>query len=276
MICFPNCKINLGLNVLHRREDGFHDLESVFLPVNWCDALEVIEAPPSAPAFTFSHSGLPIAGKQEDNLIYRAWQKMQSLYNLPNLVVHLHKHIPMGAGLGGGSADAAFFLKQLDQQFSLGVPQDLLLKLAAELGSDCPFFILNTPVLAEGRGEKLSPLTVDLSAFYILVVFPSIHSDTRFAFSQLTPQVPKVRVADIVSQPVSLWKNNLKNDFEGPVFSRFPQIGHLKSSLYECGAIYASMSGSGSAVFGIFDREPAFEAPENYSYYLQKPGAGIL
>jgi len=277
MIVFPNCKINLGLHVIERRPDGFHNIETVFYPVNWCDGLEVIENKTSGEAFVYTQSGIPIAGKPEENLIFKAWKLISEEKKLPGIRVHLHKNIPMGAGLGGGSADAASFLNLLDGSFNLGFSTAEKIKIASQLGSDCAFFIENIPVFAKGRGDEFSRIHIDLGNYYILVVHPGIHSNTKDAYNGLTPQQPLYSLRDTITEkPVEEWKNILVNDFESSIFKKYPAIKLLKENLYAAGALYASMSGSGSAVFGIFEKEPLVHLPPGYGSYLQKPAGKIL
>ncbi len=275
MVVFPNCKINLGLYVTRKREDGFHDLETCFYPLNWCDALEVTETQ-EAKEFSFATSGLPIAGQQEDNLIWKCFKAIQKDYTLPPLHVHLHKVIPMGAGLGGGSSDAAFFIQLLDKKFDLDIPFEKKMELAARLGSDCPFFLKNTPVLATGRGELFSDLTLNLNSYYILCVFPAIHSHTGRAFAAIQPKKPANDLSWALSQPVDSWKDLITNDFEGPVFTQFPTLKEIKQSFYNHGAVYAAMSGSGSTIFGLFSSPPDLALAQNYLYYLQSPLNKVL
>ncbi len=277
MLVFPNCKINLGLHVTEKRPDGFHNIETVFYAIGWHDALEVLENTGSADPFLFSQSGLAIEGPSENNLIYKAWRLMREQKNCPQVRVHLHKHIPMGAGLGGGSADAAFFINTFNDTFNLGFSYEERLSLAAQLGSDCAFFIGNAPVLARGRGNEFSPIRVDLSAYYILVVYPGIHSNTREAYQGLTPKQPAGDLKAIIEkEPVLHWKQLLVNDFETSIFKKHPAVQALKQDLYDAGALYASMSGSGSAVFGIFKNEPQITLSTNYSHCLQKPVTKVL
>ncbi len=277
MLVFPNCKINLGLHVVSKRPDGFHNIETVFYPVNWCDALEVIENKESDEPFVFSQSGLPVSGKTEDNLIYKAWQLIARDKKIPNIKVHLHKNIPMGAGLGGGSSDAAHFINLINSKFQLGYPDAERSLMASKLGSDCAFFINNKPVYAEGKGNEFSDLELKLSAYYILVVYPGIHSNTKEAYEGLNPKKTSLDIRHVLGQePVTSWKELLVNDFETTLFHKYPAIQVLKEKLYQSGAVYASMSGSGSAVFGIFTQEPSLDLPKEYSFYLQKPERIIL
>jgi 4-diphosphocytidyl-2-C-methyl-D-erythritol kinase len=254
MICFPSCKINLGLRITQKRADGFHALETVFFPISIKDALEIIIEPDtSAAPITFTSSGLAINGDPSDNLCYKAYYLLKKDYpRIPNIKMHLHKTIPMGAGLGGGSSDGAFTLVALNQLFNLQIPEQALLDYALQLGSDCPFFIINTPAFATGRGEILTPTTVDLSGYSIVIVNPGIDISTKLAFSLITPQVPDTNMEAVICDPVTSWKENLINDFEQPVFNSFPEIANIKDTLYQKGAVYASMTGTGSTVYGIF------------------------
>jgi 4-diphosphocytidyl-2-C-methyl-D-erythritol kinase len=277
MLVFPNAKINLGLHVVDKRPDGYHSIETVFFPVNWQDALEIIENPDSSIPFIFSQSGLAISGEIENNLIYKAWKLIAGQKKCPPLKVHLHKNIPMGAGLGGGSADAAFFINALNDLLQLGYSTGERIRMARQLGSDCAFFIQNKPAFAHGRGDELEDLAIDLSGYYILVVHPGIRSSTAEAYSGIVPKLPAADLRKLmVNTPLAAWKNQLVNDFEPGLFKKYPQIAGLKQALYNAGAVYASMSGSGSAVFGIFDQEPALSWPPDYSHCLQKPLSKIL
>lgn len=255
MVSFPNCKINLGLNILRRREDGFHDLETVFYPIGIKDVLEVVQQPAPSAEVEFNTSGLEIQGSHSDNLCIKAWHLLKKDFpELPAVKMHLHKAIPMGAGLGGGSADGAFTLKLLNEKFNLQINTERLAEYALQLGSDCPFFIYNRPCFATGRGEKLEPVSLDLSGYTFVIANPGIHINTGWAFSQLTPALPKKPVKEIIAQPAGTWKAELVNDFEQPVFTAHPPIAALKQKMYAAGALYAAMSGSGSTVFGIFDK----------------------
>lgn len=250
MIVFPNAKINLGLHVTGRRDDGYHDLETVFYPVPLRDALEIIPAPDKV--FRFTSSGLRIPGETCDNLVVKAFRLMQSRYALPEAHIHLHKAIPMGAGLGGGSADAAFTLLLLNSLFSLELGREELGELALILGSDCPFFTRNEPLFATGRGDIFHDISLDLSAFDIRFAFPGTHISTREAFEGVKIRKHEQSPLDICRMPVSEWKGRLVNDFEESVFLAHPEIAEAKEQFYRDGAVYASMTGSGSAVYGIF------------------------
>lgn len=267
MIIFPNCKINLGLHILRRRPDGFHDLETVFYPLPLRDALEVV----SDDNLQFGSSGIPVPGDEQDNLCLKAWHLLKADFpDLPPVKIHLHKHIPIGAGLGGGSADAAFMLRLLNDKFRLEISDEQLIAYAARLGSDCAFFIRNKPCYATGRGEVLEPLELDLSQYSWLLVYPGIHVNTGWAFGQITPRVPEQKLQQSILQPVEEWKNRICNDFEAPVFRAHPVLMEIKVQLYEAGALYATMSGSGSAMVGIFPKDKVADALWDAGYRVFK------
>jgi 4-diphosphocytidyl-2-C-methyl-D-erythritol kinase len=270
MIVFPNCKINLGLHILNKREDGFHNLETVFYPVAFKDALELIPNTNNDTEIEFTRSGLAVAGNTSDNLCVKAYQLLKKDFvQLPAVKIHLHKVIPMGAGLGGGSADASVMLKLLNEKFKLNISTPQLLNYALQLGSDCPFFIINKPCHATGRGDVLEEVTVDLSMYKIVLINPDIHINTGWAFSKITPSASNKSIKEIIQQPVETWKAELKNDFEIAVFVAHPQLKEIKESLYQQGAIYATMSGSGSTVFGIFDQTTNSAALKNSNYFIK-------
>ncbi len=252
MIIFPNAKINIGLNVIERRDDGYHNLETVFYPVAIKDALEIIVAD----ELSFQSTGLDIPGRMEDNLCVKGYHLLKKDFDLPPVKIHLHKHIPIGAGLGGGSADAAFLIKLMDQNFELGLSENQMIDYARQLGADCAFFIQNKPVFAFDRGDEFEPIKLDLSNYKIVVVMPPVHISTSEAFGGVKPAPVKQSLMELVYRPVTEWKNVIKNDFEVSVFKNHPAIRGVKAALYEAGAIYASMSGSGAAVFGIFNETP--------------------
>lgn len=267
MIVFPNAKINLGLHITGKRPDGFHNIETVFYPIGWHDVLEVVENRQSTKAFELHTSGIPIAGPLEDNLLYKAYQLINQTHLLPNISVYLHKVIPMGAGLGGGSADAAFFINLLDELFHLQLSEDFRLNLARQLGSDCAFFIRNTPVYATEKGDAFSPIAIDLSGYHIAVIWPGVHSNTKEAYSLVKPQ-PTTPLSELLHNTAPKdWKAFLKNDFEPSIFSKYPVVQSVKQTLYDQGALYACMSGSGSAVFGIFENEPKLGELEQYPHW---------
>jgi len=248
MIVFPNAKINIGLHVVSKRPDGYHNLETIFYPVELTDALEMAEARKTSISF----SGLPVDGSPEQNLVLKAYQLLQNDFDLPPVQFHLHKAIPAGAGLGGGSADAAFTLKMLNDFFQLGLNAEQLKKYASGLGADCPFFIENKPAFATGTGNQLSPVKIELSEYRIVVLKPGFSVNTATAYKTIVPSKPEYELESIVQLPVKAWKDVVVNDFEKSVFPLFPEIEYWKRKLYELGAEFASMSGSGSAVFGIF------------------------
>jgi len=252
MIAFPNAKINIGLNVVSKRPDGYHNLESVFLPVELSDILEIV---PSS-NLEFTSSGLEMDGDPEHNLVLKAYRLLEKDFDIPSVKMHLHKMIPTGAGLGGGSSDAAFMLKMLNKQFHLKLNNGILQNYATQLGADCPFFIDNKPAFASGIGDQLEPIENDLSAYKIVIVKPDISISTIEAYRNIIPQKSVFNLKKIVGLPVESWKDTVKNDFEKNIFPRYPEIKKIKEKLYELGAVYASMSGSGSAVYGIFRHLP--------------------
>lgn len=255
MLSFPNAKINLGLNVVSKRPDGYHNIESVFYPIPWSDSLEIIESK----TIKFSSTGLDIPGNPESNLCLKAYNLLKEKFDIPPVHIHLHKIIPMGAGLGGGSSDGAFTLKMLNEQFTLNLSDNELELLAGQLGSDCPFFIKNKPVFVSGTGNEFKTINLNLSGKTIVLKNPGIHIGTKEAYAGITPKSSQVTITDIISQSVSTWKEVLKNDFESSIFPNHPDILQLKESLYQVGAAYASMTGSGSTVYGIFDHTPDFD-----------------
>ena len=259
MLTRPIAKINLGLNVVERRPDGYHNLETVFYPVPVCDALEVFEMDtrfPSQVNCDLKVTNITIEGDEQRNLVVRAYNLLkQDFPDLPRVHAHLYKGIPTQAGMGGGSSDCGFMITLLNKMFGLGLTDEQMINYAARLGADCAFFILNKPCYAEGIGERLQPISLDLSGWYLAVVRPAIPVSTREAFSLINPQHPKKNCLDIVMQPLESWRYELTNDFEKSVFTIHPEIGSIKDRLYEMGATYAAMSGSGSSLFGLF-REP--------------------
>ena len=263
MITFPLAKINLGLNVVERRPDGYHNLQTVFMPVPLTDALEVHEmdaAFPSEVDCDLKVTNIAVEGDEQRNLVVRAYNMLKSEFpQMPRVHAHLRKDIPTQAGMGGGSSDCAAMLLLLNRMFSLGLTQQQLIDRAAQLGADCPIFVLNRPAYAEGIGEKLTPIELSLQDYYLAIVRPNIPVPTKEAFSRITPHMPAKNCLDIVRQPIDTWRHELVNDFEESVFALHPEIGAVKQRLYDLGAVYAAMSGSGSALFGIFKKEPALE-----------------
>ena len=251
MLIFPNAKINIGLNITSKRADGYHNLESIFYPIAWRDILEII---PSK-QLSFDCKGLSIPGQA--NLCLKAYELMKSHYGINPVSMHLHKNIPIGAGLGGGSSDAAFTLMALNTIFELGLEKDELKKMAAKLGADCPFFIDNTPSLASGIGEVLNPIDLDMSNYHLLVVKPDVFVSTSEAFSVIVPQKTSLSFEEEIKMPIEKW--TLKNDFEDSIFPQYPELFEIKKSLIQAGALYASMSGSGSSIYAIFSEKPQLE-----------------
>jgi 4-diphosphocytidyl-2-C-methyl-D-erythritol kinase len=253
MILFPNAKINLGLHILSKRADRYHNLETLMHPVELCDILEFLQDTGTEIRFTIS--GIPVAGIMENNLVYKAYLLLKNRYHLPNLKIHLHKIIPAGAGLGGGSSDAAYMLKGLNTHFNLQLSMDEMLDLASSLGSDCSFFIENVPALATGKGEILTPVNNYLKNFKLLIFSPGFEVSTAEAYHGAVPNSDRESLASILEKDILEWKKYLVNDFEKSVFRKYPVLGDLKERLYESGAIYASMSGSGSSLYGVFEKE---------------------
>ncbi|MFN5183231.1 MAG: 4-(cytidine 5'-diphospho)-2-C-methyl-D-erythritol kinase [Bacteroidota bacterium] len=273
MISFPNAKINLGLKVVNKRLDGYHDIETIFLPLSWRDALEIIEDTESKGKnkVNFSSSGLVINGHSNNNLVIKAYSLIDSDFDLPPVKIHLHKCIPMGAGLGGGSSNAAFTIKLLNDLFTINLDVERMKNYASKLGSDCAFFIEGKPVFASGKGDIFENITINENEKHILTIWPGIHSNTADAYSGINPSKPKYHLKDVISSGIINWQNHLENDFEKTIFNKYPLLSEIKNSLYEKGAIYSSMSGSGSAVFGIFDEEPKeLKWPSNYLVNLSK------
>lgn len=259
---FPNAKLNIGLQVRHRREDGFHALESLFLPIPWCDTLELETLHGGGPSELVAH-GLPIQGWSEDNLILRAHVLLSAECDLPPVRFHLVKAIPMGAGLGGGSADGAFALRLLDAHFNLGLSTDRLESLAGELGSDCPFFIRNTPAHVTGRGEHVAPIGLDVKDWWVAVIHPGIHVPTARAFEWVTPSDDREGLSGFGGSNPEQWTGRLHNDFTEAVAERHPEIRDALAHLRNMGAVFSDMSGSGSAVFGFFRSDPGpWSGPE--------------
>ena len=265
MILFPNCKINLGLYVTGKLLNGYHHLETCFYPIRLHDVLEIITQPATEQT-TLALSGIPIEHGANNSCLHAYALLKKDFPQLPPVAMHLHKAIPIGGGLGGGSADAAFTLLLLNKKFNLDLDEATLMQNALQLGSDSPFFIKNTPCLASGRGEILQPIPLDLSAYKIVVVNPNIHVSTGWAFTQIQLEAPELALAHIFKLPVTQWKENLVNVFEKPIFEKHPAIKEIKDALYQQGALYASMSGSGASVYGIFKKldVPAFHFPPHY------------
>ena len=252
MITFPNAKINLGLNIVEKRPDGYHNLETIFYPINLQDALEVNRLENSDAPYKLKVSGTSIEGEPDQNLVIKAYNLLRGKYEMAPVDIHLYKHIPTGAGLGGGSSDCAFMIKVLNEKFHLGMTLSEMEGYAAQLGADCAFFIQNQPVFATGIGNIFERIQLSLSGYNIVLVKPNIFVSTRDAFAHIHPKRPETSLKEIAQTPVETWKDRMKNDFEDSVFAKYPEIAAIKDKLYDIGAVYASMSGSGSAVYGIF------------------------
>ena len=258
MITYPNAKINLGLNIVEKRPDGYHNLETIFYPINLQDALEV-NVLEGEGEFSLKVAGVPVEGEPENNLVVKAYRLLKKDYpDMPSIDIHMYKHIPTGAGLGGGSADAAFMIKLLNNKFKLGLSIEKMEEYAAILGADCAFFIQNKPVFATGIGNIFEPIQLSLKGYYLVLVKPDIFVSTKDAFSLIKPKQPAHSLKEIARMPIETWRATMKNDFEESVFQQFPEIAAIKDKLYDMGAVYASMSGSGSSVFGIFREQVEF------------------
>ena len=262
MITFPCAKINLGLNIVSKRPDGYHNLETVFYPIPLTDALEIKymdEKFPSESPCDLKITGKDVDCNEEDNLVIKAYQLLAADFQLPRVHAHLVKRIPTQAGLGGGSSDAAYMIRLLDERFRLNIGIPEMERYAAKLGADCAFFITADPSYAEGIGDVLMPVDVPgagLGGYYLAVVKPSVAVSTRDAYAAIVPKTPSKCCRDLVRQPIETWKDELVNDFEAPIFAMHPELAAIKQSLYDAGAVYAAMSGSGSALFGIFREQP--------------------
>lgn len=252
MISFPRCKINIGLNIHYKRDDNFHEITSVMYPVPLNDVLEIVRAP----EFKFTHSGLPIPGEDENNLCVKAFQLINSKYSITPVHIHLFKNIPMGGGLGGGSADATETIKLLNQEFDLQISDEQLKVLASSLGSDCAFFVENQPQFATGRGEKLEAIDLNLKGKYLLLINDGTHVSTKIAYENVSPKPPSEDLDQLIRLPIKSWKGRIKNQFEESVFKAYPHLLHLKDQIYDMGAEYASMSGSGATMYGLFTTIP--------------------
>jgi 4-diphosphocytidyl-2-C-methyl-D-erythritol kinase len=269
MISFPNSKINLGLHVVRKRSDGYHDIETIFYPLPLSDSLEILVNEEAGKKFSLPLrvTGAELEGDTSSNICIKAYRLLRREFpEIPPVKMHLHKQIPAGSGLGGGSSDGAFAIQMMNEMFKLGLGEKELLEYAAELGSDCPFFILNRPCYAEGRGEKLEPLELDLSAYKFVIVNPGIHIGTGRAFLDIKPEQPERSLKEIIRDPISRWRDELCNDFEKSAFPRHREIVEIKDELYRRGAIYVSMTGSGSTIYGIVEKgkEIDLDFPEKY------------
>jgi 4-diphosphocytidyl-2-C-methyl-D-erythritol kinase len=270
MLFFPNTKINIGLNIINKRSDGYHNIETVFCPIGLSDVLEFVILPGMPDGnVDFSMTGIPVQGPGEDNLCVRAYQILNKDFSLPAISIHLHKIVPPGAGLGGGSSDAAFMLKNLNTQFGLNLSEDQLCDYASQLGSDCAFFVKNRPLFGYERGNRFREITLFSSFLEVVVINPGIHVSTAEAYSGVQPGKPANPLEKLINLPINDWKDLIINDFEANIVSKHPVIGDIKNKLYKAGAVYASMSGSGSSVYGLFNENtPAIEDqfPEFFSW----------
>lgn len=272
MVVFPNAKINIGLNIVERRNDGFHNIETVFYPVNGlCDILEVVEIHNQTEPILFTQTGLNLNEPEEKNLCVKAYHLLNSYTNLPHVKIHLHKQIPFGAGLGGGSSDGANVLSVLNSICPKPLSKEALIDVALKLGSDCPFFIFNSPCYAEGRGEQLTPVELNLAGYHILLVNPGLHINTGKAYALSNPKHALHKLTKSIKTSPLHWEGIVVNDFEKVVFDLYPEIGSIKAMLYEIGAVYSAMSGSGSTVFGIFNEKPTYDSMlQDYFTFYQK------
>lgn len=272
MLCFPNCKINIGLSITGRREDGYHNLETVFYPLPVRDVLELVPAVQTR----IRLSGLPVSGDNADNIVWKALHLLENKLpgKIPAIDIYLHKAIPMGAGLGGGSSDGAFMLRLINDFASLGLTAAELEELALQLGSDCPFFIRNTPQFASGRGEQMQPMPLNLSRYSIQLICPEVHVSTAAAFGMITAKPAGFDLRRLSELPVERWKDKIANDFEAPVFAQHPVLKSIRNQLYEQGAIYASMTGSGSAIYGLFEKGGSAKIAADVTFkqfYIETP-----
>jgi len=259
MISFPNAKINIGLHIISKRPDGYHNIETMMLPIPLCDILEILPSLNRSTAIEISMSGIVPDCSSEENLCFKAYQIMKKHHNIPSVRMHLHKAIPSGAGLGGGSADAAFTLVMLNELFRLQLPEELICDYATELGSDCAFFVANKSAIASGRGEILHAFPCDISGYFLALVIPEIHVSTAMAYRNCKPCQPEADITSLITAPIHDWKKNIVNDFECGIFETFPILSDIKQLLYDSGAVYASMSGSGSSLYGLFTEKPDSE-----------------
>lgn len=268
MLAFANAKINLGLYITEKRPDGYHNLETVFYPVKWYDVVELVDVLEGEPSSCVV-KGIEVPGASEDNLCMKAFLTLQKDFDLPNQQIVLLKNIPVGAGLGGGSADAAFLIRLVNDKFSLGLPVEVMQGYARRLGADCAFFIENKPVFAAGKGDEFEDLHLDLSSYFIVLVKPPIHISTADAYAQVKPVRSAFDLRVSLAAPVSSWKSTVVNDFEQSVALKYPKIDEIKTQLYAAGATFVSMSGSGSTVFGLFEKPVALPdlEKENQVFY---------
>ncbi|HWZ23622.1 MAG TPA: 4-(cytidine 5'-diphospho)-2-C-methyl-D-erythritol kinase [Cytophagaceae bacterium] len=265
MVSFPNAKINLGLHITEKRQDGFHSIESCFYPVQWCDALEILASDKTS----FTASGIEIPGETDSNLCLKVYNALKNEFTLPPIQIHLLKNIPIGAGLGGGSADAAFTIKLLNDLFNIGLSVVQMEDYLRPLGSDCAFFVNNKPVFAYEKGDRFSSINLSLKGHFIVIVYPEVHISTKEAYNGVLPKKPELSIETILQKDMKEWKFLLKNDFEEALFPKYPVLKEIKATLYSEGALYSSMTGSGSAVYGIFSEEKELKEvfPQNFKIW---------
>jgi len=256
MIVFPIAKINLGLHITAKRTDGYHDIETIFYPVMLCDALELVVAEKQEGRDHLTCTGIDTGSDPGNNLVIKTTGKLREKYFFPYLNIHLHKAIPIGAGLGGGSSDSACLMRAINRVFHLDISKEELKKISLEIGSDCPFFIDGVPALATGRGERLTPVNSVLSGFYLVLLNPGVGINTKEAYQNCSPRIPDTSLEQLITRPVTEWKKLIKNDFEEFAFRKHPVIAEIKESLYRAGALFSLMSGSGSSVYGVFREKP--------------------
>ncbi len=275
MLVYPNAKINLGLNIVEKRQDGYHNIETVFYPIGLSDALEIVFPTEVSEPYVWQASGLDVDCPPEKNLCIRALLNLRNAaqqrgHAMPTVGLHLHKVVPTGAGLGGGSSDAAFVMRYVNELLNLGFTNAELAVMSASIGADCPFFIENRPQFATGIGDILTPIEINIGGYWIVLVKPPVSVPTKVAYSKVGPHRPQVSITDIVKRPIEDWKNLLVNDFEESVFAEYPMIAELKQRMYAEGAVYAAMSGSGSSVFGIFNHEPHINENFEIGFFVWK------
>ena len=268
MLCFPNAKINIGLNIVEKRPDSFHNLETLFYPIGLSDILEFTIDDTQSGDIRFLNTGIVIDDDIKNNLIVKACKLLINKGQCKKFNIRLHKIIPIGAGLGGGSSDGAFMVKSLNEKMKLNLKKSELQDYSQQLGSDCSFFIDNIPSLAFEKGNKLKPVNMNLKGFYLVLVVPPIHVSTKEAYANIIPAKPKISLIDLINLPVNEWRNNIKNDFEESIFLKYPEIKDIRNKLYELGAVYASMSGSGSSVYGIFYEMIDAKKYFDYKYFI--------
>ena len=268
MVIFTNAKINIGLNIIEKRNDGFHNIQSIFYPVKINDILEIIkfenENKQKSNNYVYNNTGIIIESPEHENLIIKAYKLLSKNYEIPSIKIHLHKIIPIGAGLGGGSSNAAFMLRLLNSYFDLQITNIQLIEYARKLGSDCAFFIENKPIYATQKGDVFSNINLNLDNYKIIVLKPEVNISTKKAYSGIIPKKPENNLNELIKLPINEWKTYIKNDFEITIFRKYPEIEKLKNDLYKSGAIYASMTGSGSAVYGIFEKDFEFAVPQPF------------